>query len=433
MTHYNPFFQKNLLEKIDILKNLTQTNLETLKKQETLSVTLADTIIENCVGVYGVPFGISPNIIIDGKTYHAPMATEEPSVIAAATYGASLIARSGGFKVISNNRAMIGQIAFDVTHLSENALHQRIEQFHQQHELYLNITNNAYPSIVMRGGGAKSIWHEVKISRDEQYTFLIIYLAVDTKEAMGANMMNTMLEALKPELADQFQCDAIMAILSNYALKSLVHVRCALPFDLLKKSNTSLTGEQVCRKIVQAYQFATADVFRATTHNKGIMNGVSAIVLATGNDTRAIEAGVHAFASQSGSYQPLTTWAIEDNHLVGNIILPLPIGTVGGSIQIHPVAKIAHAISNATNAKQLAALIASVGLAQNLAALRALVSEGIQFGHMRLQLKSLALSIGAQPHEIDAFVQKLSQQPVINQSVAKAALADFRQEHNHEH
>lgn len=421
MTKFNKFYKKTLSERLEVLESIG--DITTLLNKKTLSLDIANTIIENCIGLYGVPLGIAPEFVIDGKTYHAPMATEEPSVIAAASFGTKIIAKSGGFTVEENNRGMIGQIAFpnvsDVQHTTQLILEHQNE--------ILECANNAYPSIVKRGGGARKIWVEHKISADKTTSFLIVYLHVDTQEAMGANMLNTMLEAICPYIAELIQQDALLSILSNFATQSIVRVTCTVKPEHLQAGNTSLNANELVKKVALAYQFASADVYRATTHNKGVMNGISAVVLATGNDTRAIEAGVHAYSSRTGSYQPITKWEVlQTGELKGTIELPLPIGFVGGSIGIHPSAKVSQLLSQTTNAKELAALIASVGLAQNLAALRALVSDGIQKGHMALQLKSLALSVGATSDEVDRVVEKLKQSPIINQETAQHILNDLR-------
>lgn len=421
MTKFNKFYKKTLLERLDVLENLGDITL--LRNNQTLSLDTANTIIENCIGLYGVPLGIAPEFIIDGNTYHAPMATEEPSVIAAASFAAKIIAKSGGFTVEQNDRGMIGQIAFpNVTNI-DNATKIILEH---QNDI-LQRANNAYPSIVKRGGGARKIWVEHKTSTDKTNLFLIVYLEVDTQEAMGANMLNTMLEAICPYIAKLIQQNALLSILSNYATQSIVRVTCTIKPEHLQAGNTTLSATDLVQKIALAYQFASADIYRATTHNKGVMNGISAVVLATGNDTRAIESGVHAYSSQTGTYQPITKWEVlNTGELKGTIEVPLPVGFVGGSISIHPTAKISQLLSQTTNAKELAALIASVGLAQNLAALRALVSDGIQKGHMALQLKSLALSVGATSNEVDTVVEQLKQSAIVNQDTAQQILNNLR-------
>lgn len=424
MSDFKKFYQKTLTERTAILsKSLSEETAQTLQQQETLDYSTANTIIENFVHVYGVPMGIAPNFLIDGRLFHAPMATEEPSVIAAASFGAQTIAKSGGFTIEQSERAMIGEIAlYNVEHI------QKVQQdILKQKSTLLDIANAAYPSIVKRGGGARKLDVCVKKSAND-VLFLIVYLTVDTQEAMGANMLNTMLEALKPYLESIAHAPALLSILSNYATESIVSVSCTISPHFLTRSN-AIAGEEVIDRIILAQELASADIYRATTHNKGIMNGISAITLATGNDTRAIEAGAHAFAARTGNYQPLTTWTREQNgYLKGTLTLPLPIGFVGGSIAIHPSAKLAKELSLTKNAKELSALIACVGLAQNLSALRALVTDGIQKGHMALQLKSLALSIGANESEIPSLIAHLKNEKIINQDIARHYLQTLRKE-----
>lgn len=427
MSLFKQFYKKTMTQRHEVLSQLphmTEQDAELLATHQTLDAQTADTIIENCIGIYGIPLGVAPDFLINGHYFNAPMATEEPSVIAAASYGAKIIEQNGGFSAQYDTRLMIGQIALyncsDTTSVTQTVLNHKAE--------LLQLANDSYPSIVKRGGGAKDLRVETKTSLDHSETFVIVYLSVDTKEAMGANMLNTMLEHLRVRLEELTQTRALMSILSNYANQSLVHATCKIAPKYLHKSFSTEQGEIVRDNIVRAYQFASADIYRATTHNKGIMNGISAVVLASGNDTRAIEAGAHAFACQNGTYQPLTKWSADnDGNLIGSITLPLPIGFVGGSISIHPSAKVSQHLSNATDAKSLAQLIACVGLAQNLAALRALVSEGIQKGHMSLQLKSLALSIGATADEIPSLVAQLQQEPHANQDIAKELLKKIRQ------
>lgn len=429
MSLFKQFYKKDMAQRHNVLAqlpNITDDDIALLSTHQTLDAHTANTIIENCIGIYGMPLGIAPDFLINGDYFHAPMATEEPSVIAAASYGAKIIEKNGGFSASYDTRLMIGQIAlYDVINVQET-----IETILHHKDALLQSANDSYPSIVKRGGGAKDLSVEAKTSLDGSETFVVIYLSVDTKEAMGANMLNTMLESLKHRIETLTQTPALMAILSNYASHSVVTASCTIkPIDLHKSLNLA-AGEKVRDNIVRAYQFASADIYRATTHNKGIMNGISAVVLATGNDTRAIESGAHAFACRTGSYQPLTTWHIDSaGNLVGSITLPLPIGFVGGSIAIHPSAKVSQHVSNATSAKTLAQLIACVGLAQNLAALRALVSEGIQKGHMSLQLKSLALTVGATPQEVEPLVAQLQRETIVNQDVAKQLLETLRRTH----
>jgi len=315
---------------------------------------------------------------------------------------------------------MIGEIAIVKSPLTLEAVKAKLEE--QKESLFI-IANNAHPSIVKRGGGIRDIWVEEKSSDKEQ--FYIFYVSVDTQEAMGANMLNTILESLVSPIEAMTEGESIMAILSNLATNSVVTAKCVLSPRILDTKTTK--GEVVVDRIVLASEFSKADPYRATTHNKGIMNGIDSVVIATGNDWRAIEAGAHGFASLSGKYQPLTNWTKDETgNLVGTITLPLPVGTVGGSISIHPGAQFAHELLGHPSAVELAGIIASIGLAQNFAAVKALVTDGIQKGHMRLQAKSLGLAVGATQEELPHLMNLLAKAPHLNQETAKALLEELR-------
>ena len=417
------FYQKSLEERKEILLNhpsLTNEAKERLKNGLSLSESVAGQMVENQIEIYGLPYGIVPEIIVNGKSYIVPMVTEEPSVIAAASYASKLINLAGGTTTIQEKREMIGEIAIVKSPLTLEAVKAKLEE---QKESLFTIANNAHPSIVKRGGGIRDIWVEEKSSDKEQ--FYIFYVSVDTQEAMGANMLNTILESLVSPIEAMTEGESIMAILSNLATNSVVTAKCVLSPRILDTKTTK--GEVVVDRIVLASEFSKADPYRASTHNKGIMNGIDSVVIATGNDWRAIEAGAHAFASLSGKYQPLTNWTKDETgNLVGTITLPLPVGTVGGSISIHPGAQFAHELLGHPSAVELAGIIASIGLAQNLAAVRALVTDGIQKGHMRLQAKSLGLAVGATQKELPHLMNLLSQAPHLNQETAKALLEELR-------
>ncbi|MDP4107257.1 MAG: 3-hydroxy-3-methylglutaryl-CoA reductase, partial [Bacillota bacterium] len=286
-----------------------------------------------------------------------------------------------------------------------------------------------HPSIVKRGGGAKEIVVR-QIAADpalEKPAFLVIHLHIETLEAMGANIIDTMVEAIKPYLEKLTNGTALMGILSNYATECLATASCQIPVSLLKKGNYS--GEEVRDRIVEACQLAIADPYRAVTHNKGIMNGIDSVVLATGNDWRAIEAGAHAYASRSGQYRSLSTWSKAKNgDLIGSLTVPLPIGTVGGSINIHPGAQFSKRILGCQNAKELESIIVSVGLGQNFSALKALVTEGIQKGHMGLQAKALAISAGAKGKDINLVADRLKQRKNMDFANAKEILKQIQKQ-----
>ena len=394
------FQKKERLERIQMLKEngfLSDEFEQILKKNKNLPLETSNQMAENGIGTFALPFSIAPNFIVDGKDYAVPIVTEEPSVVAGCSYAAKIIGKSGGFTTEILNRKMIGQVALYEILDFDNAISIVLKNKNK----LLKIANDAYPSIVARGGGAIDI--EVR-NIDE---FLVVYLFADVKEAMGANILNTMLEAIKTPLENITNGKSLMAILSNYATESLVKAKCEVNIKLLNSSMEK--SIETAKKIELASKFAKLDVYRATTHNKGIFNGIDAVVIATGNDWRAIEAGGNAFAAKNGKYEGLTTWTFDEseNKLKGELTLPMPIASVGGSIGLNPSVKAAFNILGNPNAKTLASIITSVGLAQNFAAIKALVTTGIQHGHMKLQARSLALLAGAKGKEIDIAVEKL--------------------------
>ncbi|HEM3701921.1 TPA: hydroxymethylglutaryl-CoA reductase, degradative [Streptococcus suis] len=418
MAHFSGFYKKSRQERIDILhqnKPLSETSLDILHHDTNLPESIAGKMAENHLGTFALPFSVLPELLVDDQVFSVPMVTEEPSVVAAASFGAKIIARSGGFTTTIHNRIMIGQVAlFDVPD------HSRASQaILDQKATILEAANQVHPSIVKRGGGARDLTVE---SKDE---FLIVYLQVDVQEAMGANILNNMLEAIKDDLEKLSQGQALMGILSNYATESLVTAQCRLAISSLATSFS--IAQETAQKIALASKLAQVDPYRAATHNKGIFNGIDAVVIATGNDWRAVEAGAHAFASRDGHYKGLSTWSIDGEHLVGSITLPLPIASVGGSIGLNPKVAVAFDLLNQPKARQLASIIASVGLCQNFAALRALVTSGIQSGHMKLHAKSLALLAGAEEQEVDQLVQLLRKEKHSNLETAQKLLATLRQ------
>ena len=405
------------IEKLAQAGLLSEEGLQTVRDNDTLPLSLANEMVENVLGTLALPFGIAPGFQIDGQEVQVPMVTEEPSVIAAASYAAGLIKRSGGFQTQVHKRQMIGQVAlYDVS--NKEKARQAITEAKEE---LLQLANQAYPSIVKRGGGARDLWTEVKGD------FLICYLSVDPKEAMGANMLNTMLEALVDPLEDLTEGQGLMAILSNLATDALVTARCNIDYRFLSRDPKE--AAEIAQKIALASQLAAVDPYRAATHNKGIFNGIDAVVLATGNDWRAIEAGGHTYASRTGQAQGLSNWMDhpEQQVLEGQLTLPMPIATKGGSIGLNPSVQVAHELLGNPDAQTLARIIVSVGLAQNFAALKALVSTGIQHGHMKLQAKSLALLAGATPSEVAPVVQALLEDKPFNLEKAQAVLEEIRQ------
>ena len=405
------------IEKLAQAGLLSEEGLQTVRDNDTLPLSLANEMVENVLGTLALPFGIAPGFQIDDQEIQVPMVTEEPSVIAAASYAAGLIKRSGGFQTQVHKRQMIGQVAlYDVSNKEKAS-----QAITEAKEELLQLANQAYPSIVKRGGGARDLWTEVKGD------FLICYLSVDPKEAMGANMLNTMLEALVDPLEELSGGQGLMAILSNLATDALVTARCKIDYRFLSRDPKE--AAEIAQKIALASQLAAVDPYRAATHNKGIFNGIDAVVLATGNDWRAIEAGGHTYASRSGQALGLSNWMDhpEQQVLEGQLTLPMPIATKGGSIGLNPSVQVAHELLGNPDAQTLARIIVSVGLAQNFAALKALVSTGIQHGHMKLQAKSLALLAGATPSEVAPVVQALLEDKPFNLEKAQAILENIRQ------
>ena len=396
---------------------LTWDEAQILKEQKGLPLSIADQLTENVLSTFDLPFSLAPYFLINGRDYVLPMVTEEPSVVAAASFAAKLIQRSGGFTTQVHQRQMIGEIALtdveDVEVASKRILEDK--------ETLLQLANEAYPSIVNRGGGARDLWVENKGD------FLIVYLAVDPKEAMGANMLNTMLEALTDRIQELSGGQALMAILSNLATRSLVSARCAIDFKALSRNPEEAT--EIAHRMELASQLAQVDPYRAATHNKGIFNGIDALVLATGNDWRAIEAGAHAYAAKSGPYKGLSQWKSqpEEKKLYGEITLPMPVATKGGSIGLNPTVQVSHRLLGEPSAIELAGIIASLGLAQNFAALKALVTTGIQAGHMKLQARSLALLAGAKEEEVPRLVSQLLENKPFNLEKAQILLQELRE------
>lgn len=395
---------------------LTWDEAQILKEQKGLPLSIADQLTENVLSTFDLPFSLAPYFLINGRDYVLPMVTEEPSVVAAASFAAKLIQRSGGFTTQVHQRQMIGEIALTDVEDIEVASRRILED----KETLLQLANEAYPSIVNRGGGVRDLWVENKGD------FLIVYLAVDPKEAMGANMLNTMLEALTDRIQELSGGQALMAILSNLATRSLVSARCAIDFKALSRNPEEAI--EIAHRMELASQLAQVDPYRAATHNKGIFNGIDALVLATGNDWRAIEAGAHAYAAQSGSYKGLSHWTSQpkEKKLYGEITLPMPVATKGGSIGLNPTVQVSHRLLGEPSAIELAGIIASLGLAQNFAALKALVTTGIQAGHMKLQARSLALLAGAKEEEVPRLVSQLLENKPFNLEKAQTLLQELR-------
>ena len=419
---WNGFSKKSYHERLELLRAqalLSPEKQTGLEQDEQVSLAVADQLSENVVGTFSLPYSIIPELLVNGQDYTVPYVTEEPSVVAAASYASKIIKRAGGFTAQVHERQMIGQVALYQVAEPEQAQ----EKIASKKAELLELANQAYPSIVKRGGGARDL-HVEQIKGETD--FLVVYLHVDTQEAMGANMLNTMLEALKPVLEELSQGQSLMGILSNYATDSLVTASCRIAFRYLSPQRDQ--GREIAEKIALASQFAQVDTYRAATHNKGIFNGIDAILIATGNDWRAIEAGAHAFASRDGHYQGLSRWTLdmEREELVGQMTLPMPVATKGGSIGLNPRVALSHELLGNPSAKELAQIIVSIGLAQNFAALKALVSTGIQQGHMKLQAKSLALLAGASESEVAPLVERLIADKTFNLETAQRYLENLR-------
>ena len=419
---WNGFSKKSYHERLELLQAqalLSPDKQASLNQDEQISVTVADQLSENVVGTFSLPYSLVPEVLVNGQEYTVPYVTEEPSVVAAASYASKIIKRAGGFTAQVHERQMIGQVV--LYQVANSKLAQ--EKIASKKAELLELANQAYPSIVKRGGGARDL-HVEQIKGETD--FLVVYLHVDTQEAMGANMLNTMLEALKPVLEGLSQGQSLMGILSNYATDALVTASCRIAFRYLSRQKDQ--GREIAEKIALASQFAQADPYRATTHNKGIFNGIDAILIATGNDWRAIEAGAHVYASRDGRYQGLSSWRLdlETEELVGEMTLPMPVATKGGSIGLNPRVALSHELLGNPSAKELAQIIVSIGLAQNFAALKALVSTGIQQGHMKLQAKSLALLAGASESEVAPLVERLIADKTFNLETAKGHLEKLR-------
>ncbi len=381
-------------------------------------------MIENVVGAFALPLGIATNFRINGKDYLVPMAIEEPSVVAAASNAAKVARAAGGFKVQTTEPVMIGQI--QVLGSADPAA-ARLRILAAKEEL-LSKANAKDPMLVKFGGGARGV--EVRLIASPRGTMLVVHLFVDARDAGGMNAVNTMCEALAPEIARLARGRAVLRIISNLAVERLARASAVFPAALLKTDQAS--GAEVVEAILDAYTLAVVDPYRCATHNKGIMNGVSAVVIATGNDFRAIESGAHtyaAFLARDGSevVRPLTTYEKDaDGNLVGTIELPTAVGLIGGATAVHPTAKANVKLLGVKGAQELAGILAAVGLAQNFAALRALATEGIQRGHMELHARNIAATAGARPDEVDRVVARLVEEHAIRIDRAREVLEELR-------
>lgn len=410
------FYKLRVDERANMIKELiglTDDEL-TLIKTSKIGLNIADKMIENVIGTFELPLGIATNFLINSRDYLIPMVIEEPSVVAAASNAARMCREGGGLFAVSTESLMFSQIQL----VGVTSPHTAAMKIIQNKDEILRIANEKDPVLVGLGGGAKDL--EVRVIQSSVGPMVITHLIVDVKDAMGANAVNTMAEAVAPFIEKLTGGKVLLRIISNLADKRLVRVWTKVPKE-------AVGGPEVVDGIVYAWAFAASDPYRAATHNKGIMNGVVAVGLATGQDTRALEAGAHAYAARSGRYTTLSTWEKdEDGDLIGYLEMPMAVGIVGGATRVNPIAKISLKILGVKSARELAEVMGSVGLAQNLAALRALVSEGIQKGHMKLHARQIAIAVGAQGEEVDKVVSEMVREGVIRMDKAKEILSKLR-------
>ena len=421
------FYKKSLDERLQALKEFAELGdeeIEKLRKFGTLEFETANRMIENVVSTFQLPLGIATNFIVNGKEHLIPFAIEEPSVVAAASNAAKLCRASGGFKAESDLPIMIGQMLIVNAKEPEKAA----EEIMRNKRELIGKASACDAMLVKFGGGARDI--EVRVVNSIRGKLIIVHLLVDVRDAMGANAVNTMCEALAPELEKiaGAGAKARMRIISNLAIYRKARAKAIWKKEELEKSvKGNMKGEEVVDAMLDAYAFADADPFRCTTHNKGIMNGIDAVAIACGQDFRALEAGAHSFAAISGTYKPLTRYNKNENgDLVGEIELPMAVGLVGGAVKTHPIAQIAVKILGVKSASELACVLASAGLAQNFAAMRALTTEGIQRGHMKLHAKNIAVLAGAKGNEIDIVAQKIAEEHCVKADRAKEILEEIR-------
>lgn len=412
MENFSKFYLKSVEDRLEILSKFSNTD-----KLPSLDLEIGDKLVENYIGNYDLPMGIALNFIVDGKQRLIPMAIEEPSVIAAASNGARIL---GEFKTTIEKKNIIGHIVLnEIVDLEDSK-----SKVDEKIDYLMDLARQKTKSMIKRGGGPQNIWTDT--FEEDGQKFLTVYFSVNTVDAMGANTINTILESLSSEIEKISGAKSLMRIISNNATESVVVAEAKTSINNLAEDK--IEAIRIAKRIEQAALYANLDPYRASTHNKGIMNGIDAVIIATGNDFRAIEAAAHTYASRDGKYKSLTQWKyLEDSEeIYGKIEIPLPVATVGGTISAHPIAKWSLNLMENPSAKELASIIASVGLAQNFAAVRAIVSEGIQKGHMSLHARSLASQVGAKEKEIELVVEKLIQEEKMNSDIAKKILDEIR-------
>jgi hydroxymethylglutaryl-CoA reductase len=412
------FHKMSLEERITILRefaDLTDEDVSLLGKSSVLGMETAERMIENVIGTFELPLGLVTNMTVNGRDVLIPIAVEESSVVAAMANAGKMARSGGGFFTSTSGPIMIAQI--QAVGISD-PFAAKIRILERKDEI-IALANEQDPVLVKLGGGCRDI--EVRVLDTRVGPMVVTHILVDTRDAMGANAVNTMAEALAPHIETWTGGRVFLRILSNLADRRLARAWCVVKKDAIPP------GPEVIDGIVTAWAFADADPYRAATHNKGIMNGISALVISTGNDFRAIESGAHAYAAQTGRYRSLTKWEKnEDGDLVGSIEVPMAMGLVGGATVIHPMAKLVIKILGVKTAADLAEIAAAAGLCQNLAALRVLASEGVQRGHMSLHAKNIAIMVGAQGDEIDKVAQRLVDEGKVRVDRAEAILKEIR-------
>jgi len=420
------FYKKGLDERLALVKEfagLEESEIAELQKYAAMDFGIADRMIENVIGIQQLPLGIATNFKINGRDFLVPMAIEEPSIVAAASKAAGIARKKGGFKAESSPPIMIGQVQLVKVKDSEKA----VAEIGKNAGELIEMANKADPVLVKFGGGAKKV--KTHVHDTERGKMVVVHLLVDVRDAMGANAVNTMCETIAGRLEELSGGEARLRIISNLAVYRTVKARAVFGKKELEESfkQGNFKGEEIIEYILDAYHFALNNKFRACTHNKGSMNGIDAVAIATGQDFRALESGAHAFASLKGDYRPLTSYRKDkEGNLVGEIELPVVVGLVGGAVKTSPIAKIAVKILGVKTASELAEVMACVGLAQNFAALRVLSTEGLQRGHMKLHAKNIAVMAGAKGKEIDEVAAKMAEEKNIRVDRAKEILEELR-------
>ncbi len=410
------FFEKSRKDRLDIVANFANLSSEELDILQSnnggISYDKADKMVENAIGTFSLPLGIATNFKINGKDYIIPMVIEEPSVIAAASKGAKIARIKGGFEVTADESYSIGQIqVLDVD------IPSAIQKINDSSNEILQLANSKSNTLSKMGKGAKEI--SCKEVDTPSGKMLIVELLIDVGDAMGANVTNTMCEAVSPLIEKISGGRTLLRILSNYSTRRIAKAKAVFEKE-------AVGGEKVVNDIILAFEFADNDVYRAVTHNKGILNGTIAVANAVGQDSRAIEAAANAYATKSGRYRSLSQWSKDnDGNLVGTLEIPLSVGIVGGIVNVHPIAKVCIKILGVSTAQELACVMIATGLAQNFSAIRALVTEGIQKGHMRLHARNLAAAAGATSKQIDKIVKKMIEEKKISLDRAKELLAQI--------